>query len=192
MTGFTTLLKFQKIVDHKLYNQNDFDEIISIYQKYFTLSKLLKESDLGLISFIVSNTLWEQIIENFEYLLKNNTLTISQKNKISQLVSQNIVTNPDEIFQNAVIWEYQLFIDDNAKINNSLIFNLEEFKNYSRYLLYKNYIDLNSLPVSNNRNILTQSGIYNFFIPNIDFENYKSDIIQLKQTQEKFILEINK
>ncbi len=192
MTGFTTLIKFQKVVDQKLYNQNNFDEIISTYQKYFTLSKLLRESDTGLISLLVSKSLWEQIIENFEYLWKNNSLSISQKNKISQLISQNIVTNPDEIFQNVVISEYQSFIDNSAKINNSLIFDLEEFKNYSHYLLYKNYIELNSLPVSNNRNIFTQSWIYNFFIPKIDFQDYKSDIIQLKQKQEKFILEINK
>ena len=192
MTEFTTLIKFQKVVDQKLYNQNNFDEIISTYQKYFTLSKLLRKSDTGLVSFLVSNSIWGQIVENFEYLWKNNSLTISQKNNISQLISQNIVTNPDEIFQNLVISEYQSFIDNTAKINSSLIFNFEEFKNYSRYLSYKNYIELNSIPVSNNRNIFTQSWIYNFFIPKIDFQDYKSDIIQLKQKQEKFILEINK
>ena len=192
MTGFITLIKFQKVVDQKLYNQNNFDEIISTYQKYLTLSKLLKESDTGLISLVVSNSLWGQIVENFEYLWKNNSLSISQKNKISQLISQNIVTNPDEIFQNVVISEYQSFIDNSAKINNSLIFDLEEFKNYSRFVWYKNYIELNSLHISQNKNIFTQSGIYNFFIPNINFIDYKKDLSELIKKQKNFISEINK
>ncbi len=192
LTGFVSVLKFQKIVDQKLYNQNNFDKIISIYQKYFTLSKLLRESDLGLISFLVSNTLWEQIIENFEYLSENNSLTLSQKNKISELFSQNTIKNPDKIFQNIIISEYSLFIDEKEKINNSLIFNLEEFKNYSRFVWYKNYIELNSLHISQNKNIFTQSGIYNFFIPNINFIDYKKDLSELIKKQENFISEINK
>lgn len=192
LTGFVPVLKFQKIVDQKLYNQNNFDEIISIYQKYFTLSKLLRESDLGLISFLVSNALWEQIIENFKYLWENNSLTLSQKNKISELFSQNTIENQDKIFQNAVISEYSLFIDNNATINNSLIFNLEEFKNYTRFVSYKNYIQLNSLPISHKKNIFTQSGIYNFFIPNINFIDYKNNISELIEKQEIFISEIIK
>ncbi len=192
LTGLVSVLKFQKIVDQKLYNQNNFDEIISIYQKYFTLSKLLRESDLGLVSLIISNTLWEQIIENFKYLWENNSLTLSQKNKISELFSQNTIKNPDKIFQNAVISEYSLFIDNNATINNSLIFNLEEFKNYARFVSYKNYIQLNSLHISYKKNIFTQSGIYNFFIPEVNFTDYKKNISELIEKQEIFISEINK
>lgn len=187
ITGLISTLKFQIIIDKQYLENNQFDEIIEYYEDNYKLSNMLLESDNWVVSLIIWTTIRSTILDNFKYLLNNNSLSDTQLAKIKNLVWKYKIKESYLIFENTIKSEYLSFFNPNVKINNSLIFNNEEFLNFRRYVLQKQFINLEELSFSNSRLPVTQIGIYYLLYSDINYLNYKEDLLKLIERELEFV-----
>lgn len=180
-------LKFQKIVDKKYIENNQFNLVLDYYNNMYKYSNLLLQSDNWLISSIIWSSIRSTILDNFDYLIKTDSLDKKQIILLSTLIETNKINDIDLIYSNMIKSEYLSSFDIDAKINNSLLFNYEEFLNFRRYVLQNKYILEEKINVSMSRLPITQVWIYNIFSLDINYVNYQKDLIDVIKKEEEFV-----
>ena len=180
-------IKFQKIVDQKYIENNQFNAVVDYYNNMYKLSQLLLESDWWLVSFIVWHTIRLTILENFNYLIKTEVLDEYQISLLQSIVKAYKIKNIDLIYSNMIKSEYLWYFDLNIWLSTSLIFDLEEFLNFRRYVLQKKFIEWHKLEFSSSKIPVTKIWLYNLFNINVNYVDYKEYLNETIKKEEEFV-----